>query len=175
MTNRNEKNTNKKMFKEQPESDVQQSTEELNEAAQQAKQELDRAAENTEPEATTPEEDRRDAEAYRELMKKQREYEDSVSRITERWKADSERLKKEVPDFELSEAVKDEEFKKLIISGMSVDGAYYALKYKELTGKRRPVMQNAYSSGTRSGSDMNDLMGLDGRAFRRQINKMMKG
>lgn len=172
MTNKKTEESNEKMFKDDQESRDQESAQ-INEAAEQAKQVQDRAEEQAVPEETTPEEDRRDAEAYRELMKKQREYEDSVSRITERWRADSERLRAEVPDFDLAEAVKDEEFKKLIISGMSVDGAYYALKYKELTGQRRPVMQNANSRGTRSGSDMNDIMSLDGRAFRKKINKMM--
>lgn len=103
-----------------------------------------------------------------------RSFEDGRRQILDRWFADTERLKKEVPDFDLNEAMKNEEFRNLVISGMSVDGAYYALKYKELTkNPRRPIMQNASSRALKSGSSMNDMLSMNDGDFRKRLKSIM--
>lgn len=123
------------------------------------------------------EEDRRDAEEYRKLRKRQREYEDGRQKILDRWMRDTERLKQEVPEFDLDTAMKNDEFRELVINGTSIDGAYYAVKYHEMSGTapRRAIMQNASSRGMRSGSGINDLANLDDKEFKREIKKLING
>ena len=121
------------------------------------------------------EEDRRDAEEYRKLRKRQQEYEDGRQKILDRWKRDTERLKREVPEFDLDTAMKNDEFRELVINGTSIDGAYYAVRYHELNGTapRRAIMQNASGRGMKPGSGMNDLTSLDDREFKREIKKLI--
>ena len=124
------------------------------------------------------EEDRRDAEEFRRLRKRQRDYEDGRQKILDRWLRDTERLKKEVPDFDLDTAMKNEEFRSLVVNGMSIDGAYYAVKYKEMNGRadaRRPIMQNASSRAVKPGSGVNDMMSMNDRDFRKKLRSIMNG
>ncbi|MDO5398139.1 MAG: hypothetical protein Q4G33_09415 [bacterium] len=110
------------------------------------------------------------------IEQRRRGYEDGRREILERWFRDTERLKKEVPDFDLDEAMKNNEFRNLVISGMSIDGAYYAVKYKEMNGgSRRPVMQNASSRAVKPGSSVNDMMGMNDSDFRKRLRKIMNG
>ena len=103
-------------------------------------------------------------------------YEDGGRRILERWFRDAQRLKQEVPDFDLDEAMKNEDFRNYVISGMSVDGAYYAVKYKELTkNQRRPIMQNASSRAVKRGSGMNDILNMNDGDFRKRLKSIMNG
>lgn len=104
-----------------------------------------------------------------------RGYEDGRREILERWFRDTERLKKEVPDFDLDTAMQNPEFRDLVISGMSIDGAYYAVKYKELNGSsRRPIMQNASSRAVKPGSSVNDMMSMNDRDFRKKIKNIIE-
>lgn len=124
------------------------------------------------------EEDRRDAEEFRRLRKRQRDYEDGRQKILDRWLRDTARLKKEVPDFDLDTAMKNDEFRSLVTNGMSIDGAYYAVKYKEMndrSGARRPIMQNASSRATKSGSGVNDMMNMDDKDFRKKLRNIING
>ena len=124
------------------------------------------------------EEDRRDAEEFRRLRKRQRDYEDGRQKILDRWLRDTERLKKEVPDFDLDTAMKNDEFRSLVINGMSIDGAYYAVKYTEMndrSGARRPIMQNASSRAVKPGSSVNDMMSMNDGDFRKKLRSIMNG
>lgn len=103
-------------------------------------------------------------------------YEEGRRKILERWFRDTERLKREVPDFDLDEAMKNTEFRNLVINGMSVDGAYYAVKYKEMNrNSRRPVMQNASSRAVKPGSSVNDMMSMNDGDFRKRLRTIMNG
>ena len=105
-----------------------------------------------------------------------RGYENGRRQILDRWFSDAQRLKKEVPDFDLDEAMKNNDFRNFVISGMSVDGAYYAVKYKELTkNSRRPIMQNASSRALKSGSSMNDMLNMNDGDFKKRLKSIMNG
>lgn len=122
--------------------------------------------------------DRRDLEAYRSQQQAQQSQQAGRQAIIDRWNAESDRLRQSVPDFDLETALKNDEFKEMVVRGASIDGAYYAVKYNELQSQqaqqaRKPIMQNAAQSGTKPGSSVNELMQQSDGDFRRSLKSIM--
>lgn len=132
----------------------------------------------------TPEEyrqaqqDKKDLEAYRGQQAAAQEQQNGQQEIINRWNTEAERLKQNVPDFDLETAFQNEEFRNMVIGGASVDGAYYAVKYNELQQQqtpngREPIPQNAAQSGTKPGASVNDLMSQNDGDFRKSLRNIM--
>lgn len=136
----------------------------------------------------TPEEfraaeaDRRDLEAYRSQQKAQQDIEAGRQQILDRWNAETERLRQNVPDFDLDTAMQNPEFREMVVGGASIDGAYYAVKYNELQSQqaaqaqeplRRSIPQNAQQTGTKPGSSVNDMMSMSDGDFRKRLKSIM--
>lgn len=131
----------------------------------------------------TPEEyraaeaDRRDLEAYRSQQQAQQDIEAGRQQILDRWNAETERLRQNVPDFDLDIAMQNPEFREMVVGGASIDGAYYAMKYNELQSQqeqpRRSIPQNAQQTGTKPGSSVNDMMSMNDGDFRNQLKRIM--
>lgn len=131
----------------------------------------------------TPEEyraaeaDRRDLEAYRSQKQAQQDIEAGRQQILDRWNAETERLRQNVPDFDLDTAMQNPEFREMVVGGASIDGAYYAMKYNELQTQqeqpRRSIPQNAQQTGTKPGSSVNDMMSMNDGDFRKQLKRIM--
>jgi hypothetical protein len=118
--------------------------------------------------------DRRDLETYRSQQKAEQEARDGRQRIIDQWNSDTERLKQTVPEFDLEQAMQNEEFRNAVINGASVPEAYYSIKYRELQPQPRDgIRQNALSRGTRSGGGLNDMMSMNDKDFRSQLKKIM--
>lgn len=134
----------------------------------------------------TPEEyrrseaDRRDLEAYRSQQQAQQDIEAGRQEILNRWSMETERLKQNVPDFDLDMAMENPEFREMVVRGASIDGAYYAIKYNELKTaneqpQRRSIPQNAQQGGTKPGSSVNDMMSMNDGDFRKRLKSIMNG
>lgn len=125
--------------------------------------------------------DRRDAEAYRAQQQAQQTAADETQSIIDRWNMEAERLKQNVPDFDLNTAMENEEFRNMVVHGASIDGAYYAVKYNEIKNAapaqqtREPIMQNARTAGARPGNSVNEMMALDDNQFRKRLKRIMNG
>ena len=169
-TNKN-KAVNRTAFPVQPEVDTM-SDEEFDDYVNAQKNEEPTVGKSSDREEITKDKNETENGAY--SQESRRSYDDGRRQILERWFRDAERLKKEVPDFDLDEAMKNNEFRNYVINGMSVDGAYYAVKYKELTkNPRRSIMQNASSRALKPGSSMNDMLSMNDGDFRKRLRSIM--
>lgn len=119
----------------------------------------------------------RDAQSWRSQQSQQKEDDDKRNEIINRWKAEAERLKAKVPDFDFVKAMENPEFRKLIIDGGSISEAYYSLRLADLDNGsakgRQPLNQNAASKNAYAGGGVNDLMSLNDKDFMKEIRKII--
>lgn len=115
--------------------------------------------------------DRRDADAYRRYRRQVDDAVNGSNAILDRWREQESRLKEMVPDIDLKELMKNDEFRRMLVSGMGLDAAYYAMKYGE-TKKRRPIAQNGKSANKSPGA-YSDILSMSDSDFMKSIRNMM--
>lgn len=98
--------------------------------------------------------DARDAQLYRERMQRETDAARERERIINGWQRDAQEIKYINPDFNLSEAVKDPVFAKMLGEGKTVFEAYGATHKPAppKTPARKPILQNGASPGGGTGS-----------------------
>lgn len=117
--------------------------------------------------------DKLDAQKYRQQQKKETERQDRTNEIIKGWERDAQQIKFINPDFDLKEAIKNPEFKKILSGGGTVAQAYSQV-YKSAPPKateRKQVVQNGQTSKLKgSGSTQVDPSKLSTKQFMEYIN-----
>lgn len=103
---------------------------------------------------------------------KMREAEDGKNRIVEKWNEESERLKQQIPEFDLEKALENPDFYKGIVSGKSVAESYIsAFLGNKKQSPIRTITQNAAST-TGPSSARRDPSQLSDEDFMKYIKKI---
>lgn len=116
--------------------------------------------------------DERDARAYRDMQKQQKEQYDRNRKIIDTWLRDSEQLKVFYPDFDFKTAMENPAFKNEILGGKTVAQAYKAITTPPEEPERKPIMQNAQEAQPGTGSSSFNPASLDSADFMKYINRL---
>lgn len=89
------------------------------------------------------------------------------------WRRDAENLKQIVPDFNLEEALKNNEFRKVLNQCGNVFTAYFKLNNATPSAfKRDKILQNAQSRNRGTGDSSFNPANLSDEDFKKYINKI---
>lgn len=120
--------------------------------------------------------ERLDAQRFREIQRAEQEREQAISDIQARWERESEELRTAVPDFDFVKAMENENFRDLVLNkGMSIASAYItASKPSVEPPKRRMITEIGYSSKQTNHDNSAGLLDLSDDEFMRRMNEMKK-
>ncbi len=93
-------------------------------------------------------------------------------RIIAQWQRDAEELKHLVPDFDLSEAIRDENFVELLSNGYSVISAYAELMQGKKESPRKEITQNAQMARRGTGGSTVNPSKLSRAEFKKYIENI---
>lgn len=120
--------------------------------------------------------EQREFDEWKSQRQRQQEQAGQAEQIVQQWQRDEQSLKELVPGFDLKEAFKNEQFKKLVVDqGKGIIAAYAALnKSNESKADKRPLDEvgaNAYASAP--GTSDTDMSKASDEDFRRYIKRIM--
>lgn len=124
---------------------------------------------------TAQQNDRRDAENWRNQQKQQSDMESRRNAKLQEWSRDAQNLKSVDPEFDFDKAMQDKVFYNAIVNGRSVFDAYGELKKKPeppKQAKRKPITQNAQTPSVGTGISTRNPASLSSEDFRAYINKI---
>lgn len=116
-----------------------------------------------------------DAQKYRNEQSRKMYEQQRIADIQQRWKTESEELKRIVPDFDFVKAMANNEFYDSIVNGMSVSNAYLNVNMPNtaaMSKKRRGILQNGNMKGGSTGRVEANPAAMTDKDFAKYIERI---
>ena len=115
---------------------------------------------------------RQDALMYRRQIAEKEARENALKAIQDRWLEEEAQLKAVIPDFDLTRAMQNPEFKALVTKGVSVSAAYIKLTSRPKPQERQTISEIGARTGQVSSKGATDYQDLSDEEFMRRMDKI---